>query len=144
MSGTIEAAVQRIVNSIKTQMESRTVRASNELKNSELNVIQGQGSGRVYRVPSTGGYYQASAPGEVPAVRTGAFRNSWQAKAEGSGDVFHAKIESNLHVNGYLLGEILENGTPGGKIAPRPHHQKILDDAEPKITRIYSEPYVGG
>ena len=38
-----------------------------------------------------------------------------------------------------LLGEILEEGT--SRMAPRPHHEKILKHAEPKIVRIYSAPY---
>ena len=42
----------------------------------------------------------------------------------------------------YLLGEILEEGSPGGKIAPRPHHEKIQQKALPAIMRIYNEPYV--
>ena len=37
------------------------------------------------------------------------------------------------------LGEILENGTK--RMAPRPHHDRILKHAEPTIVRIYEEPY---
>ena len=42
-------------------------------------------------------------------------------------------------VNGYYLGEILEDGT--GKMAPRPHHDKIKQKALRKVVRIYREPY---
>ena len=38
--------------------------------------LEGEGSGRTYRIPGTNIYYQASAPGEFPAERTGQLRNS--------------------------------------------------------------------
>lgn len=94
--------------------------------------------------------YTASAPGEPPAVRTGVFRMSWRPQVY----VDHTKEPDHLSVmcrienytrtdNGkYLLGEILEHGSPGGKIAPRPHHDRIREKALPAITRIYNEPYV--
>ena len=90
-------------------------------------------------------YYTASAPGEPPAVRTGAFRMSWQARSyvEGSGDDFAvtSAVESRIRTdNGkYLLGKILEEGTEN--MEPRPHHDAIKQMALPKIERIYSEPY---
>ena len=137
--------VEDITADIQQEMESRTYRASNELRNAALLVLRGQRSGRRYKVPGTKKYYTASAPGEPPAVRTGTFRNSWQPNPRFSGafGVYWARIESDLRTdNGkYTLGEILENGTPGGKIAPRPHHDRILAKAEPMIVKIYDEPY---
>lgn len=143
------SAIWEVMNdSIKMQMMSRGVRAANELRNAELTVVRGQGHGRQYRVPGTKRFYTASAPGEVPAVRTGAFRLSWEptsyASMLGDADLtVKSEIKSYLRTNGgkYLLGDILENGTPGGRMAPRPHHDKILKEAEPNIFRIYNEPY---
>lgn len=121
-------------------MGSRAYRAANELRNSSLVILRGQGGGRKYRIPGTTRYYTASAPGQPPAVRTGAFRLSWIPRAESNGDVFQSMIESSLTVpRGYVLGELLEDGT--SKMAPRPHHDKIREDAEPAIVRIYDEPY---
>ena len=155
----LEAITQEVTAEIKHQLESRTYRASNELRNSALIVLRGQRSGRRYKVPGTyrrqrdktdgkmknGRYYTASAPGEPPAVRTGAFRLSWQPDSRYSGafNAYWARIKSDIRAdNGkYVLGDILEEGTPGGKIAPRPHHDRILDHAEPKVFRIYNEPY---
>lgn len=131
--------VQEIVDSIRHQMASRCYRAANELRNAAIDVLSGQGGGRRYKIPHVGGYYTASAPGQPPAVRTGAFRNSWQPGVELAGDVFISKIESTHTVNGYVLGELLEDGT--SRMAPRPHHDKIKEQAEPKIVRIYEEPY---
>ncbi len=148
-------AVDNAVDQIKHQMEARSYEAANELRNAAMEVLRGQRSGRRYKVPGTyrrqrdktdgkmknGRYYTASAPGEPPAVRTGTFRNSWQPSARVVFDSYISRIESDVRTdNGmYNLGEILEEGT--GRMAPRPHHDRILEKAEPKIARIYSEPY---
>lgn len=137
----IEVAAGTAVSSIKQQMQARTYQAANELRNAAMLVLRGQRNGRVYRVPGTKRHYTASAPGEPPAVRTGAFRLSWQPKARVSGDQYISSIESNIQANGYILGEILEHGTPGGQMAPRPHHDRIRQKAESDIVRIYSKPY---
>lgn len=135
----IDIAAEAAVSSIKRQLEQRTYRTSNELRNAALLVLRGQRNGRTYRVPGTKRYYTASAPGEPPAVRTGAFRLSWQPKARISGNLYISSIESNQKAGAYILGELLEDGTP--KMAPRPHHDRIKAKAEPAIVRIYSESY---
>lgn len=148
--------------SIQHQMSSRAYRAANELRNASQLVLRGQRSGRRYTVPGTGRMtynkrkhtakityrkYTASAPGEPPAVRTGAFRMSWTPKAytQSSNPAQFSvvsQVESRQRTdNGkYLLGEILENGT--GRMAPRPHQQEIQTKALPQIMKIYNEPYV--
>lgn len=156
----VDVAIEDTVENVRNQVKRRTQRAANELRNSALIVLRGQRSGRRYKVPGTyrrqrdktdgkmknGRYYTASAPGEPPAVRTGTFRNSWQVSPNSGRELygsFFARIESDVRTdNGkYLLGEILEEGTPGGKMAPRPYVEKTLEKAEPNIYRIYSEPY---
>lgn len=153
----LEAIVKEANDSVKHQLESRTYRASNELRNSALIVLRGQRNGRRYKVPGTyksqvdkatgkkrnGRYYTASAPGEPPAVRTGTFRLSWQPAPRYS-DAFNtywARIKSDIRTdNGqHILGEILENGT--SRMAPRPHHDRILEHAEPRVYKIFDEPY---
>ena len=151
-----------IDKSIRHQLKSRAYRAANELRNASQLVLRGQRHGRRYIVPGTGRvkynkrtktakvtykYYTASAPGEPPAVRTGAFRMGWKPKSyvlsESSSKLALISRVENLQRtdNGkYLLGEILEEGT--GKMAPRPHHEKIQQMALPKIMKIYNEPYV--
>lgn len=142
----IETQWEQLRDSIKHQMASRGYRASNELRNAALEVLKGQRGGRRYRVPGTGAYYTASAPGEPPAVRTGVFRLSWKPESfvENGGNRVVARIrnESTTNNGRYKLAEILEQGTPGGQMAPRPHHERIQREALPHITRIYSEPYV--
>lgn len=153
----LEEIAKTVTTEIRHQMESRTYRASNELRNSALMVLRGQRSGRRYKVPGTfkrqrdkhdgkmknGRYYTASAPGEPPAVRTGAFRLSWQPAPRYS-DAFNsywARIESDIRTDDgrHILGDILEDGTK--RMQPRPHHDRILQHAEQRIYKIYDEPY---
>lgn len=157
-SAEFEAKWQEMQESIKQQMISRSYRGSNELRNAEILVLRGQRSGRRYKVPGTfkrqrdkktgkmrnGRYYTASAPGEPPANRTGMFRMTWFPEAkigtEGSDFSVISEIYNETTVpKGYLLGELLEDGT--SKMAPRPHHERIQEEALPNVMRIYSEPY---
>lgn len=160
VSNQIESVCRDVALKISTGMKQRGYRAANELRNASQLVLRGQRSGRRYIVPGTGRmrynkrnhtatisyrHYTASAPGEPPAVRTGTFRASWQAKTQSSGIIGNMSVRSYIESsartdNGsYLLGEILENGT--GKMAPRPYKEQIVDKAKGKIKKIYSEPY---
>lgn len=141
---------------IKMQMEGRSFRVANELRNSAMLVLRGQRSGRRYKVPGTyrrqrdkatgkmknGRYYTASAPGEPPAIRTGAFRMSWKPVAHVVFGSYISRIESDIKTsNGqYTLGEILEEGT--SRMEPRPYQDRILEQTKPSILRIYNEPYL--
>ena len=138
----LEYKVKKITESISQQMASRGTRAANQLMNAKNETLRGTGSGRTYRIPNTGGYYTASAPGEVPASRTGNYRARWDMKSYTSGTEVHSEIESKVRTdNGqYVLGSLLEDGT--SKMAPRPHQEKILEKAKPNILKIYEEPYV--
>lgn len=146
---------------IETQLPARTYSAANELNNAVMYVLSGQRSGRRYKVPGTyrrqrdkatgkmanGVYYTASAPGEAPANRTGLFRLSFKRKAysepAGNSTVYHAITESAARVpNGQLLGDIMEDGTRSGRIAPRPFKQPTIDRAMPKVRAIYSQRYI--
>lgn len=130
VTGSIEETVEVIGKAIPQQMASRAYRATNELRNSALSVLSGARSGRMY------GGHQASAPGEPPAVWSGVFRLAWQPRTVAGGSTFLSRIENGVFYAGWL-----ENGTPGGQMAPRPHHERIQNHAMPKIVAIYSEPY---
>lgn len=130
ITGNIEEEVQKIVKEIPRQMASRAVRASNELRNSALDILSGSRSGRMY------GGHQASAPGEPPAAWSGNFRLAWKPVTVSGGTTFLSRIENGTFYAGWL-----ENGTPGGQMAPRPHHERIQNDALPRIIAIYDEPY---
>lgn len=153
--GDFPGSVEDAIKHINQEMERRSYLASNELRNAALQVLRGQRHGRRYKVPGTyrrqrdkatgkmrnGRYYTASAPGEPPAVRTGAFRMSWQPKTLAYFGSYTSRIESELTTdNGrYNLGQILEDGTK--RMAPRPYQERVIEKALPKIKRIYSEPY---
>lgn len=138
----LEYELKKITEGIAQQMASRGTRAANQLMNAKNETLRGTGSGRTYRIPNTGGYYTASAPGEVPASRTGNYRARWDMKSYTSGKEVHSEIESKVTTDngGYVLGTLLEEGT--SKMAPRPHQEKILEKAKPNILKIYAEPYV--
>lgn len=144
-SEVIGKTIQTTLKAVDKEVSQRTYRASNELRNSALYVLRGKRSGRMYTVPNTKKKYRASAPGEPPAVRTGAFRLSWgtHVHVEKTGVHFKAvaAIESRERAGGHLLGELLENGH--GHTAPRPYKQKVIDRALPKIKQIYQKPYKG-
>ena len=158
----IRSAVAGLVTQAGQEVKSRGVRTANELKNASNHVLSGQRHGRRYKVPGTYGkrrrdkstgrmrsgvYYTASAPGEPPAVRTGAFRMGWKQRAYsedlGGGECnVRGVIESSQRAGKYLLGELLEEGTK--RMAPRPYKQRVIDRALPKVIRIYKEPYFRG
>jgi len=135
-----QQAVDEETRKIKHEMKRRGVLASNALRSEALQVLSGNRGGESYRVPSTKKYYTASASGEPPAARTGAFRDSWRSKPEQFGNMYISRIESSLTVNGYLLGQLLEDGT--SKMAPRPYTEKIKHQALPAIQSLYSAPFV--
>lgn len=77
-------------------------------------LMSGGRSGRAYRVPGTSGVmYTASAPGEPPAVVTGALKNSINAKREG-------KMRWVVTV-GAEQAAALEFGYSPRNLAPRPY-----------------------
>ena len=135
----IQAKIKDIVLEINRKVIKRGVRCTNALRNAELEILKGQRNGKKYRKPYTKkATYCASAPGEVPARRTGALRLQWIGGVEESatpkGVVAVSYLESNVPYASYL-----EEGT--GKMAARPFADKIKKQAEPEIQKIMSESY---
>lgn len=137
-SGQLKIAVDDTVKKVNLDAASRGMRAVNAIRNAELEVLSGKRSGRVYRKPHTKSHYTASAPGELPARRTGNLRLNWNGTVEssstGSGLRVTAVLESQERYSTYL-----ENGTR--RMAPRPFKQPISEKAMPEIERIYHEKY---
>lgn len=139
-----QQVIDQVMDGISKQVESRGYRVANEMRNAVITTLKGQRSGRIYRVPNTKRYYQASAPGEPPANRTGIYRLSWKpsvyaTSSGGTKVTVISQVESNYRVNGHNLGDMLEGGT--SRMAPRPHVDLITEKAEKEALRIYSEPY---
>ena len=157
----LHTLVSDLVSQAGQEVKSRGIRTANELRTASNHVLRGQRHGRRYKVPGTyrlqmdkvtgkkrhGRYYTASAPGEPPAVRTGAFRLGWKQRSYaedlGGGQCnVHGVIENDQKVGSSLLGEMLENGTK--RMAPRPYKQKVVSRALPQVIKIYNEPYFNG
>lgn len=138
-SAAFEHEYKERIKEIKWKMKARGARASLELRNAAILTLRGQGKGRVYRVPGTRRKYTASAPGDVPAVRTGTYRMAWKPRSMITENTVTARIENPTKVGRYVLGELLEDGT--SKMDSRPHLEKIKEKARPKIERIFNEPY---
>lgn len=134
----IQAKVSEMTADVDRKILSRGTRVVNELRNSELEVLRGERSGRTYRVPYSKKTYTASAPGEPPARRTGNLRLHWNGNVEeqhaGPGIKLKAVLESGEEYAAYL-----ENGTR--TMAPRPFVDRIVEKAMPGIKRIMEEPY---
>lgn len=135
----IHATVKNQVVNINRKVASRGVRVVNAIRNAELEVLRGQRSGRVYRKPYSKATYNASAPGEPPARRTGNLRMHWNGRVKrqnvsSGGVAIIAELESQEPYAWHL-----QNGTT--KMAPRSFVDKIKEEAMPEIQKIYSEPY---
>lgn len=115
----VEASARILVDAVKDTLEEAPPR-----------------SGREYYIPGTRTKYTASAPGEVPAVREGHYRDSWtNTKGVALGRRAVAYAVSRLATEeGISIGWILEGGTQ--KMRPRPHIREAIHLARPKIEAL--------
>ena len=136
----IKLAVHDNVKNINHQVIRRGIRVKNALRNAELETFKGKRSGRKYRKPNSSRRYTASAPGEVPARRTGTLRLKW------TGGVKHVSgsDDGNNSIVAYIesqtpYADYLEHGTK--KMDPRPYLDRIKEKALPEAVKILSENY---
>lgn len=134
MNINIQGIVNQVTDDVMKRIADVAPVASSELKTASLEVLTGERHGRIYRRPG-GGYYQASAPGEPPAERTGVLRQSWQPVPSGNQGI-NPCIESNVPY------ATIEFGSADGKVAPRPYADKIKERAFPQICALYER--IGG
>lgn len=86
--------------------------------------LAGSRAGKRYRVPGTNTFYTASAPGEMPAVRTGDLRSSYTLSPDNP-----SGIKRQVHIGSPLEKAVwLEKGT--SKMAARPHLRKTLEQEQ--------------
>lgn len=139
----LELELQSRLGTVEREMTVRAVKAGQCLRRSALRVLSGSRSGKEYRL-SGGKVYRASAAGEAPAVRTGAFRQSWAVtapvvKREVGSTSIRVGIASGLTVGGRLLGDMLEEGT--SRMASRPYKTAVRDGATDAVTEIFAKRY---
>lgn len=149
----VRATIKGMKSDIDRKILSKGTRIVNAMRNAELEVLNGQGSGRTYRRPYTkSATYTASAPGEVPARRSGMLRLHWNGRVKRkSASVVVAELESNEKYAVYLekgtrkrprtfLQKVFR-GLRTQNMAPRPFANKILEKAKPEAVRILRGPY---
>lgn len=114
----ITPAFQRSVErQVKPMMERFLTAAKAEM----IQEFSAPKSGREYQI-SRGVRYRASAPGEPPAVRTGALRASISEPRVGrEGRFLVGRLDITAPYAGYL-----ERGTP--RIAPRPFARRAVEE----------------
>lgn len=132
---------------MRDQLQQRAGAISQALLAAERDVLSGQRSGRVYPVFSgSGARYQASAPGEPPAERTGALRFGWRplVSAPASDGTEGVAVRAGITTDiSYAIhfDPALQPYAPGN-IAPRPFVVAILDAAQPAIDQVLAEPFL--
>lgn len=137
-----DSALPQIAERLKHRIEAIAVETRNEIVHT---MEPGpERTGHEYRVPGTGTIdpetgrtkrgtgrtYKASAPGQPPAIRTGAYAGAWQvspAVVAGDKVIAAATNDRKTEDDARFIGEILEYGTTDGKITPRPHIRPALD-----------------
>ena len=105
----VQVNVSEAEEKIKKSKEDRLKEIGRYMVEQLEQALEGEGSGRTYRVPGTNILYQASAPGEFPAERTSQLRNSNFFVVDGDMVGIGTPLEYGL---------FLEVGTY--KMAPRP------------------------
>lgn len=127
----------RLVNNTKAvalQIERKSqknmIKAMTLWRSSLMEVLSGTRSGNQYKVPFTAQTYTASAPGQAPAVRTGALKASYKIQISGNG--LAGRLNSTLAYAAHL-----EYGTY--KMEPRPHLVPAFNRVRSRIEQIMSE-----
>lgn len=136
----LKSKIDGLYDQVTQEAKSRGYRAAQVLRNSAQQVLKGKRGGKIYRKPFTKkATYQASAPGEPPAVRSGTLRISWQPRAqskkEGGSVTVHPAIWTGVE-----YAPILQEGSP--KMEPRPFEEPIIEKAKPEIEAIFGKPYL--
>lgn len=119
LSGELSGVSSNVLEAMARTTEAET----------KKNILRGEKSGEYYTVPKTSREYQASAPGEAPANRTGALAQSYNSKLVSDS---MAIVFSNLKYSKIEFG--------WGYVAPRPHlrpaHNKTMANKNKIISTV--------
>ena len=127
----VEAEVAAQVNQINRQVVSRARRGTNILRNSAMEVLGHNGSGRRYK------NHVASAPGQPPAPNFGKLRRDWRESQFVKPNGLGRGIDILLRLTSdTFYQQFLERGTR--RMLPRPHIERIKTKARPDIQALFS------
>lgn len=127
----LEIEVTKIVFEVNQRAEANATRGLNIMRNTALEVLGHDGTGRRY------GKHIASAPGEPPAPDKGNLRDKWHEQTlaapngKGNGIRVTMRMKSKM-----FYQKFLEFGTR--RMAPRPHVKRIEDKARPPIEALFA------
>jgi HK97 gp10 family phage protein len=111
-----------VMAEIATKSDTIINAAALEVRTEAQNSMRPPKSGRIYRVPGFSRTYQASAPGEAPAIRTGNLRSSILVEFVGP---CYRRVGTNVEYAKYL-----EFGTR--RISARPFLRPALEKVAAK------------
>lgn len=136
----LKGSINGLYNQVTREAKSRGYRAANALRNASRQVLRGERSGKIYRKPFTKkATYQASAPGEPPAVRSGDLRRRWKPRAQSERENGSVTVRPAIWTD-VKYAPILQEGSP--QMAPRPFEEPIIERARPEIAAIFGRPYL--
>ncbi len=141
----LESHIPEVMKMMKDVAMERMHEAVNLVRNTTVEKLSGERSGRQYKVPGTNKVYTASAPGEPPAVRLGELRQHVGAEVEWNiasqqpvGKVGVPKIKTpDGKEEDY--GKMLEIGTK--KMAARPWLEPSFRESEDGVVEIFERPW---
>lgn len=148
LSVVVQAEIQKAQTKIFNEVIRRGKGLSEVLRTAVNDELKGQRSGRVYsqRVKGRKITWQASAPGEAPAVRTGHLVNSNLSKVQavrhgiGEGSVTaETRLNPAKKYGGSYNYAWIDQGN--AKVDARPYTEKALKKATEQAKRIMERRY---
>lgn len=130
---------------LQQQADARGLQMAQQLATAAAAVLSGPRSGRVYTRPGGFGTYQASAPGEAPAERTGALRQSWRPFSTVSVTDNAITVTYGIRSEGVPYAGRLDPALPGTvstpSTGPRPFVAAIQAAAAEPIAALLRQPW---
>lgn len=126
----LEIEVTKIVFEVNQRAEANATSGLRIMKNTALEVLGHDGTGRRY------GKHIASAPGEAPSPDSGSLRKEWHEQTlaapngKGKGIRVTMRMKSKMFYATYL-----ENST--SKMQRRPFVDRIKDKARPEVESLF-------
>lgn len=119
----LQAQLNRMRGTMKNNARKVITLEALEIQRELRKKLSQPGTGRMYRKGNV--VHVASAPGEPPAVDTGRYRNSITPT------FFLGGMAAEVGTRLVPYPKLLEEGSPGGMIAPRPAFKPVWDTRRP-------------